>query len=132
MGCGPLPNWLRDKHCIYAIQTFDDNLSVWRCLAIYKRKDIKRGTEFVTRDVLGLAYEYQVDNKLKKKYVGPTKLEAIAKHHNMNIMSYEPKKDKRKDAGSIWWLVYGKMQDKNDLPTINMGLLGVSVFISRR
>ena len=58
MGCGPLPNWLRDKHCIYAIQTFDDNLSVWRCLAIYKRKDIKRGTEFVTRDVLGLAYEY--------------------------------------------------------------------------
>ena len=132
MGCGPLPNWLRDKHCIYAIQTFDDNLSVWRCLAIYKRKDIKRGTEFVTRDVLGLAYEYQVDNKLKKKYVGPTKLEAIAKHHNMNIMSYEPKKDKRKDAGSIWWLVYGKMQDKNDLPTINMGMLGVSVFISRR
>ena len=58
MGCGPLLNWLRDKHCIYAIQTFDDNLSVWRCLAIYKRKDIKRGTEFVTRDVLGLAYEY--------------------------------------------------------------------------
>ena len=69
---------------------------------------------------------------MKKKYVGPTKLEAIAKHHNMNIMLYEPKKDKRKDAGSIWWLVYGKMQDKNDLPTINMGMLGVSVFISRR
>ena len=37
MGCGPLPDWLRDKCCIYAIDTFDDNLCVWRCLVIYKR-----------------------------------------------------------------------------------------------
>ena len=26
MGCGPLSDWLRDKHCIYALDTFDDNL----------------------------------------------------------------------------------------------------------
>ena len=26
MGCGPLPDWLRKKHCIYTIDTFDDNL----------------------------------------------------------------------------------------------------------
>ena len=25
MGSGPLPNWLRDKCCIYVIDTFDDN-----------------------------------------------------------------------------------------------------------
>ena len=37
MGCGPLPDWLREKRCIYAIDTFDDKLSIWRCLAIYKR-----------------------------------------------------------------------------------------------
>ena len=36
MGCGPLPDWLRDKRSIYAMDTFDDNLCVWRCLAIYK------------------------------------------------------------------------------------------------
>ena len=36
MGCGPLPHWLRNKRCIYAVDTFDDNLCVWRCLAIYK------------------------------------------------------------------------------------------------
>ena len=35
MGCGPLPDWLRDKRCIYAIDTFDDNPCVWRCLVIY-------------------------------------------------------------------------------------------------
>ena len=26
MGCGPLPDWLRKKHCIYAVDTFDDNM----------------------------------------------------------------------------------------------------------
>ena len=28
MGCGPLPYWLRNKRCIYAMDTFDDNLCV--------------------------------------------------------------------------------------------------------
>ena len=37
MGCEPLPDGLRDKRCIYAIDTFDDNLFVWRCLVIDKR-----------------------------------------------------------------------------------------------
>ena len=37
MGCGPLPGWLRNKRCIYAVDAFDDNLCVWMCLAIYKR-----------------------------------------------------------------------------------------------
>ena len=35
MGCGPLPDWLRKKRCIHSLDTFDDNLCVWRCLAIY-------------------------------------------------------------------------------------------------
>ena len=37
MCCWPLPDWLRDKHSIYAMDTFDDNLCTWRCLIIYKR-----------------------------------------------------------------------------------------------
>ena len=56
----------------------------------------------------------------------PAKLvdfEGIAKHHNVNNMLYEPKKDSGKNAGSTWRLVYGKIQYKTDLATINMGLL---------
>ena len=135
IGCGPLPDWLRKKRCIYAIDTFDDDMCVWRCLAIYKRKDIKRGTEFVTKAALNLAREYYGDNKLKRKDVRPTKLvdfEGIAKHHNVNIMLYEPKKDRGKDAGSIWRLVYGKIQHRNHLPTINMGLLGGHCFYIKK
>ena len=36
MGCGPLPEWLRKKMRIHSFDTFDDNLCVWRCLALYK------------------------------------------------------------------------------------------------
>ena len=84
---------------------------------------------------LNLAREYYGDNKLKRKDVRPTKLvdfEGIARHHNVNIMLYEPHEDRGKDAGSIWQLVYGKIHHKNDLPTINMGLLGGHCFYIKK
>ena len=74
-----------------------------------------------------LAREYYGDKNLKKRDMRPTKLvdfEGIARHHNVNIMLYEPKEDRGKDAGSVWQLVYGKTQHKSNLTTINMGLLG--------
>ena len=64
MCCGPLPEWLRKKRCINALDTFDDNLCVWRCLALYKRKDVKRGAERSTKEALNLAREFYSDNKL--------------------------------------------------------------------
>ena len=138
MGCGPLPDWLRDKRCIYAIDTFDDNLCVWRCLAIYKRHDrgetnqVQKGN---CEAALNLACEYYGDDKSKKKDMRPTKLvdfEGIEKHRNVNTMLYEPKKDRSKDAGSIWHLVYCKIQHKNDLPAINMGLSGGHCFYIKK
>ena len=49
MGCGPLPDGLSDKRCMYPMDTFDDNLFVWSCLDIYRRfvrgeKRRKKGT----------------------------------------------------------------------------------------
>ena len=97
LGCGPLPDWLRKKRCIYAVDgknERNDNLCVWRCLAIYTRRDVKRGSEFVTNEALNLAREFYSDNKLKRKDVRATKLvdfEDNAKHFNVNIMLYESK-----------------------------------------
>ena len=34
VGCGRLPDELRKKRCIYSVDDKDDNLCVWRCLAI--------------------------------------------------------------------------------------------------
>ena len=126
MGCEPLPDWLGKKRCIYGIDKFYDTFCVWRCLAIYKWNAIQRGTEFVTKTALSLAREYYGDKNLTKMDVMSTNLvnfEGIERHYNVNIMLYEPKKDKGKVAASIWRLVYGKIQHKNDLPPINMGLL---------
>ena len=125
MGCGPLPEWLQKKRCINALDTFDDNLCVWRCLALYKQKDVNRGAEISTKEALNLAREFYSDNKLKRKDVRTTKLvdfEGIAKHLNVNIMLYEPSKESGKDAGKTWRLVYDKIQYRDTLPTINMGL----------
>ena len=138
MGCGPLLGLLRDKRCIYAMDTFDDNLCVWRCLVIYKRLAHGERNQIQERNckaALNLAREYYGDKNLKKRDVRPTKhvdFEGIAKHCNMNIMLYEPEKDKGKDAGSVWWLVYGKIQHNSDLFTINMGLLGGHCFYIKK
>ena len=58
--------------------------------------------------------------------------EGIARHRNVNIMLYEQKKYRRKDAGSVWRLVYGKNQHKSNLPTINMELLGDHCFYIKK
>ena len=84
---------------------------------------------------LNLAREYYGDNNLKKRDMRPTKLvdfEGIPRHQNVNIMLYEPNQDRGKDARSIWWLVYGKAQHKNNLPTINMGLFGSHCFYIKK
>ena len=47
-------------------------------------------------------------------------------------MLYEVKKDRGKDARSIWRLICGKNQYKNDLPTVNMGLLGSHCFYIKK
>ena len=84
------------------------------------------------KTALNLACEYYGDKNLRKKDVRPTNLvdfEGIARHRNVNIMLYEPKKNKGKDAESVWRLIYGKTQHKSGLPTINIRLLGGSPFL---
>ena len=57
------------------------------------------------KTALNLAREYYYDKNLKKRDVRPTKLvalEGIARHQSLNIMLYEPRKGRGKDAGSVW------------------------------
>ena len=117
-------------------------LKIWGCLAIYKRLARGEKNQVQKRNcdaAKNLACEYYGDKNLKKRDVRPTKLvdfEGIARHHNVNTMLYEPKKDRGKDAGSVWQLVYGKAQHKSNLPTIlptiNMGLLGGHCFYIKK
>ena len=118
------------ESCIYAIDTFDDNLCIWRCLVIHKRHICGEENQALKRNckaALNLVHEYYGDNKLKWKDVQPMKLvdfKHIAKPHNVNIMLYVSKKGSRKDPGCTWQSAYSTFQYESGLPTINMGLLG--------
>merc|ERR1711911_67274 len=123
IGCGPLPDWLGKKRCIYTVDKFDDNLCLWRCLAIHKniQSGKPRADLYVCMMALKLAREYYKEPKLKRTDVRETKLvdmEEIAKKFKVNIMVYEPKGKSK----HICKLAYGQRQYKAKLPTMNVGL----------
>ena len=69
IGRGPLPDWLKKKRCIYAIDTFYDKLCIWRCHAIYKRHVRSEENQVEKRNckaALNLACEYYGDNTKTK------------------------------------------------------------------
>ena len=124
LGCGPLPKWLADKKCVYAIDKIDDNLCFWRCLVIHQRimKGEKRPEEKTNRDALKLARDFYKRSNLKRGDVKPTRLvdfENIAKQFKVNIRLFEPRENKDKTA---WRLVFGKNQFKKNLPCVDIGL----------
>ena len=89
------------------------------CTQKGEKKDVEMRT---CEGALELAREYDNNPALKKR----TKLvdsEGVAKHHNINIMLYEPKGTEGK-AQKIWQIVYGKYQHKKDLfPLMHLGKL---------
>ena len=123
LGCGPLPKWLADKKCIYAIDKIDDKLCLWRCLAIHQRimKGKKRPEEDTNRDALKLARDFYRKPNLKREDVKPTRLvdfENIAKQFKINIRLFEPEAESK----TVWKLVFGKNQFKKNLPCVDIGL----------
>ena len=123
LGCGPLPKWLADKKCIYAIDKINDNLCFWRCLTIHQRimKGKKRPEEDTNRDALKLARDFYRKPNLKREDVKPTRLvdfENIAKQFKVNIRLFELAKGSK----TVWKLVFGKNQFKKNLPCVDIGL----------
>ena len=136
LGCGPLPDWLRKKRCLYALDGTEesiDNLCMWRCLAVHYRGDRKQREKFTTREALNLAREYYVDPRLKRGDVCATKLvdmEGIAQKFNVNIRIFEPKTNSEK---APWRLVYGHNQyRKGRKGDINLGMLGGHCFYIKK
>ena len=135
LGCGPLPKWLADKKCIYAIDKINDNLCLWRCLVIHQRimKGKKRPEEDTNRDALKLARDFYRKPNLKREDVKPTRpidLENIAKHFKVNIRLFEPTKESEtveesetaEESETVWKLVSGKNQFRKNLPCVDIGL----------
>ena len=121
IGCEPLPDWLREKRCIYSTDNMYDNLCVWRCVVILERirRTRQRPEEDTTGEALNLARQFYNQPKLRVRDVRATKLvdlENIASKFIVNIRLYEPKNQ------STWKLVFGQNQFKSYLPNVDIGL----------
>ena len=110
LGKGPLPYWLRNLarggHQMAALDTFDDNLCLWRCIAVYLGALRHRSTQAARE----LAKRYF---QLKKAPANVPKtssdeLEKVVKHLNrkhkfkdwLGIRVYEPEPQQN---GEILW-----------------------------
>ena len=85
VGEGRLPNWLRTKKGLIALDVFDDNLCVFRCLAVHRgahKKDNLRKTRKLARQFFTL---HDIPNEIVEFQHIPL----IAKHFNQEIIVYD-------------------------------------------
>jgi len=96
LGTGHLPDWLRQKRGMYALDTYRDNLCLFRCLAIHNgaRRDrcTARARQLAT-EFYHSAEEEEEEEELVQKDVPTTSLDQlknVEEHFKLGIRVYEP------------------------------------------
>ena len=85
VGEGRLPNWLRTKKGLIALDVFDDYLCMFRCLAVHRgahKKDNLRKTRELAREFFTL---HDIPNEI----VEFQHILLISKHFNQEIIVYD-------------------------------------------
>ena len=85
VGEGCLPNWLRTKKGLIALDNFDDNLCVFRCLAVHRGA----GKQHNLRKTRKLAREFFTLHEIPNEIVEFQHSPLIAKHFNQEIIVYD-------------------------------------------
>ena len=134
MGTGPLPDWLRNlargNHAMVALDTYRDNLCLWRCIAVHRGARPDRSTEAAR----GLAKSFY---KLKNTPTdhGKTSLDELEKvemHLNkgtafsdwLGIRVYIPE---RTETEVVWHLIRNPAPQFKNIMTI--GIFGEHAFL---
>ena len=88
LGTGSLPDWLRQKKGLYALDTYEDNLCLFRCLAVHKGavsyRCTKRARELAT-EFYGSMEELKDVPKISLDQV-----KRVEEHFKVGIRVYEP------------------------------------------
>jgi len=80
-----LPNWLPTKKGLIALDVFDDNLCVFRCLAVHRGA----GKQHNLRKTRKLAREFFTLHDIPNEIVEFQHSPLIAKHFNQEIIVYD-------------------------------------------
>ena len=135
LGTGPLPDWLRNLarggHGMVALDTYQDNLCLWRCIAVHRGSRSDRSTK-VAR---GLAKSFF---KLKTMPTDCSKtsldeLDKVEMHLNkgaaftdwLGIRVYVP--EQGEDAEAVWHLTRNRAAQLKNIMTI--GVFGGHAFL---
>ena len=134
MGTGPLPDWLRNlargNHAMVALDTYQDNLCLWRCIAVYRGSRPDRSTKVAQ----GLAKSFF---KLRNMPTNCSKtsldeLEKVEMHLNkgtafsnwVGIRAYIPE---RVGTEVVWHLTRNPATQLKNIMTI--GIFGEHAFL---
>ena len=110
LGTGPLPGWLRNLahgRSMVALDTYQDNLCLWRCIAVHRGARLDRSTT-AARGLAKSFFKLSVPTNCLKSSLD--ELDRVERHLNqgaafsdwLGIRVYEP--ERVKDAEVVWQL----------------------------
>ena len=120
LGLGRLPDWLRNKHGVLSLDTYDDNLCLFRCIAVHQGATPRRNMR-KTRELENSFFTQRPDlrNRLTDKH-----LSLLEKHFKQGIAAYtvQPNNDFLLTHVPANYAQVGR-------PLLNMGLYAGHAFL---
>ena len=124
LGQGLLPDWLRNKKGLYALDTFDDNMCLFRCIAVHRGVRPDR----CTKEAIELSKQFWVGSNDQQvqalRAVELTELKKVEEKFKLGIRVYEPSEDSTSDV--LWKNVASDKIIENELRLISH-LLGIAL-----
>ena len=126
VGTGPLPTWLRNlaySRSMLALDAFQDNLCLWRCLAVHRGARADCSTQAERQ----LAQDYFKRPCRDCPKTSLDELDKVERHLNqgrpLGIRVYEPE---RKQDGSVFWFL------RRNVPFVKLqNIMTIGVFEGR-
>ena len=119
IGFGRLPDWLRNKHEVISLDTFNDNLCLFRCIAVYRGAN----KQFNTRRARELAQSFFFAYR-KLTAVTSQQFDLIEKHFKQGIAAYSVT-----NAGDFILIHQPSYYDKVSHPTMHIGIYEGHAFL---
>ena len=113
LGLGRLPDWLRNKHGVLSLDTYEDNLCLFRCIAVHQGAHIRYNMR-KTRELEKSFFTQRPDlrNGLTDKH-----LSLLEKHFKQGIAAYTVQPN-----GDFILTHIPANYDQVGIPLLNMGL----------
>ena len=122
LGLGRLPDWLRNKRGVVSLDTFRDNLCLFRCIAVHRGADV-RDNKRRTRELAEAFFAQRpgLRNRLTDRH-----LPLLEKHFKQGIAAYTVQPN-----GDFVLTHLPANYDKVGRPVLTMGLYEGHAFLIR-